>query len=142
MHFTLPFSDPCPEAKKALIFAKSYKKELAVEYQKRGLVVPSGMIIKLIKQAEKWLFCPFNLHEKNLVMKIVNGIISHLHTTKKFDGFPMTDCLDDWTLAQMIIEKFVSLRVGKVFKDLEQNKDKGNYLQRSRIFQHVWWVSV
>ena len=137
MHSSL--ADPCPSGlSKSLILEKSYNKELALDYQKKGIVIPSGSVFNLIKLCEKWLrSCSLPLHTKNLIGRIVNGIISWLASPHRFTGFKRLECDHDWLLAHAIIEKFVVLRVRKVFNDRERERDKGSYLNWCRIFQNV-----
>ena len=72
--------DPCPS--RSLIIMKSYTPSLATfnNYDgKKGLTIPSGSVVKLLKRGEKFLRSnPFSWSMPNYVKRVSNAILSSI----------------------------------------------------------------
>ncbi len=131
-------TDVCPE--RSLILMKNYFAD------NRGLKYPSGSLCDLLFHAEKIIRSSQDSthHKKALDILLHRALLSLDRDT--FLDLQLSHSLDtaDGTenhytsLVHLILKKYISLRLKKIFKDKEMARNaKGHYLHRSRIFQNV-----
>ncbi len=130
-------ADPCRE--RSLILMKNYFTD------GRGLKYPSGSLCKLLFHAEKVIRNSKDVHNCKLALEML------LHRALLSLNFPVFEALQVChninsaygadshyvSLVHLVLRRYISLRLKKIHQDMSSQKNKGNYLHRSRIFQNV-----
>ena len=127
-------ADPCDN--KSLIVAKSYNPKLAEEYNKVGLVIPSGSVVKLLLMAERYLRNRrFQLSDPRIHQKIVHECLMAFEGCKLFAI--EHDTMHIVSLAHKLLSRFITLRIRKALQDKKREPGKGNHIHRMRIVQNL-----
>ncbi len=129
--------DPCAE--RSLILMKNYFMD------GRGLQYPSGSLCKLLFHAERVIRKSKDIHNCKLALDMLLHRALLTLDFPAFEDLQVCHNLDSaygtdshyLSLVHLVLRRYISLRLKKIHQDLSSQKNKGNYLHRSRIFQNV-----
>jgi hypothetical protein len=132
--------DPC--LKESLLHFKNY---IVTDYTNtKGLAFPSGSLCKLFLHVEKVFrsnqkLVPSSQAIDKLMPKCLTGLDFNVFPTLASHAADTAIGVDNhyWSLIQLLVKKYLNMRLKKVMKESAFAKKSGNSVHRSRIFQSL-----